>query len=278
MRKWIPTIGFFLAICAGAAGPRQRIVSLSPIVTELLYGIGAFRQVVGVTDYCSYPPEVSKLPRVGGWDGASLEKVAALRPDMVVVDDAEGALVEDTYRKLSLRLPIMPLHSVRDVYRAMAQLGKATGYPQKAAKLVAATRDGLTRVSQKTAGLPRPSVVLIVDRTSGTLRELYTATAGAYLGELVEIAGGRITVAAAKDGYGKLGEEDLLAANADVILDFVHVAIGRFSGDFMDAWREPKAVRGGRVRAVNEDYGPHASQRMVQTAELFARLIHAEAK
>jgi iron complex transport system substrate-binding protein len=256
-------------------------VSLSPTATELLYRIGAFRQVVGVTDYCSYPPEVSKLPSVGRWDGASLEKVSALRPDLVVVDDAEGVLVEDTYRKLSLRLLIVPLHNVRDVYRAMTQLGEATGHPQEAAKLAAATRDGLARVSQKTARLPRPSVVLIVDRTPGTLRELYTATAGGYLGEMVEIAGGRIAVAAAKDGYGKLSAEDLLAANPDVILDFVHGAIGRFSGDFMDAWREMtelKAVRGGRVRAVNEDYVPHASQRMVQTAELFARLIRAEAK
>ena len=136
------------------------------------------------------------------------------------------------------------------------------------------------KVPQKTAGLPRPRVVLIVDRKPGTLRELYTATADGYLGELVEIAGRRIAVAAAKDGCGKLSAEDLLAANPDVILDFVHGAIGRFSGDFMDAWREMtelKAVRGGRVRAINEDYVPHASQRMV-TAELFARLIHAEAK
>jgi iron complex transport system substrate-binding protein len=274
-------IGLLLAICATAGGPPQRIVSLSPPITELLYGIGAFRQVVGVTDYCSYPPEVKKLPSVGGWDGASLEKLFALRPDLIVVDDAEGALVEDKYRKLGLRLLIAPLHSVRDVYRTMTLLGEATGHSQEAAKLAAATRDGLARVSQKTAGLRRPSVVLIVDRAPGTLREMYTATAGGYLGELIDIAGGRIAVPAAKDGYGKLSTEDLLAANPDLILEFVQGATGRFSGNFMDAWREMpelKAVRAGRVHAVNEDYVPHASQRMVQTAELFARLIHPEAK
>jgi iron complex transport system substrate-binding protein len=280
-RKVTPTIGLLLAISAAAATPPQRIVSLSPTVTELLYGIGAFRQVVGVTDYCTFPPEAGKLPSVGGWDGASLEKLSALRPDLVVVDGAEGALVEDNYRKLGLRLVIVPLRTVADVYRAMAQLGEATGHSQEAAKLAAATRDGLARISLKTAGLPRPSVVLVVDREPGTLREMYTATAGGYLVELVEIAGGRIAVPAAKVGYGKLSKEDLLAANPDVILDFVHGAVGRFSGDLMDAWREMpelKAVRGGRVRAVNEDYVPHASQRMVQTAELFLRLIHPEAK
>src|SRR5215469_13500972 len=99
-----------IVLCAFAAAP-QRIVSLSPNVTELLYGMGAFPQVVGVSDYCSYPPGVKKLPSVGSWDGASLEKLSALHPDLVVVDDAEGAIVEDTYRRLGLRLLILPTHT-----------------------------------------------------------------------------------------------------------------------------------------------------------------------
>jgi iron complex transport system substrate-binding protein len=269
-----------LALCTAAGAPR-RIVSLSPNVTELLYGIGAFSQVVGVSDYCTYPPEVSKLPSVGGWSNPSLEKLAALGPDLVIVDDAEGPFVEDSFRKLGLKFMLAPTRTVEDVYRAMAQLGQATGHEQQAARLIAATRDGLARVTQKTAGLTRPKVVLIVDRTPGTLRDLYTATAGGFLGDLIEIAGGRIAVPPGKNGYGALSKEDLLAANPDMILDFTHEPKSRFSSDPMEAWRELpelKAVRTGRVYGVNEDFVPHASQRMVQTAELFARLIHPEVK
>ena len=163
----------------------------------------------------------------------------------------------------------------------MEELGKATGHEGQATQLIASTRQGLARVTQKTGGLPHPSVVLIVDRTPGTLRELVTATTGGFLAELVEIAGGRIAVPPAKDGYARLSKEDLLARNPDVILDFVHGSDSRFAGNLMEAWREMpelKAVRSGRVYAVNEDYVPHASQRMVQTAELFARLIHPEVK
>jgi ABC-type Fe3+-hydroxamate transport system substrate-binding protein len=270
---------FSLAICAAAAP--QRIVSLSPNVTELLYGVGAFPQVVGVSDYCTYPPEVKKLPTVGGWHDPSLEKLAVMRPDLVIVDDAQAPFVQDSFRKLGLRLMVLPTHHVEDVYRAMAELGKATGHDTQAAQLIAATRQVRARVSQKTAALSHPGVVMIVDRTPGTLRELITATTGGFLSELVEMAGGRIAVAPAKDGYGKLSKEDLLAANPDVILDFVHGSDSRFAGNLMEAWREMpelKAVRSGRVYRVNEDYVPHASQRMVQTAELFARLIHPEAK
>ena len=273
-----------LALCvalAAAGDPPRRIVSLSPNVTEILYGIGAFAEVAGVTDYCTYPPGVAKLPSVGGWQNPDLEKLLALRPDLVVVDDAEAALIQDKLRDLGFRLLVVPNRSIADVYRTMRDLGRATGREAGAEKLIAATRESLARISRRTAALPRLSVVLIVDRTPGTLRELYTATGGSYLAELVEIAGGRIAVPAVPAGYGKLSKEDLLALNPDVILDFIHGTDSRFARDALAAWQEMpelKAVRAHRVYGVNEDYVPHNSQRIVDTAALFARLIHPEAK
>jgi ABC-type Fe3+-hydroxamate transport system substrate-binding protein len=131
------------------------------------------------------------------------------------------------------------------------------------------------------SGVAKPSVVLIVDRTPGTLRELYTATDGSYLAALVAIAGGRISVPADPHGYRRLSAEELVALNPDIILDFLQAAKGHFGGNPMDAWQEMpelKAVRTHRVYEVNEDFVPHASQRMVQTAELFAKRIHPEIK
>jgi len=270
-----------LALCAAGADLPRHIVSLSPNITELLFGIGAFPQVVGVSDFCTYPPEASRLPSVGAWSNPSLEKLAALGPDLVIVDGGEGPLVEDSFQKLGLRLMVAPTRTVQDVYGAMMKLGQVTGHEQQAARLIAATRQGLSRMAQKTAGLTRPKVVLIVDRTPGTLRDLYTATAGSFLAELIEIAGGRIALPPAKDGYGTLSNEDLLAANPDVILDLTHAPQSSLAGNPMEAWREMpelKAVHNGRVYGVNEEFVTHASQRMVQTAELFARLIHPEVK
>jgi ABC-type Fe3+-hydroxamate transport system substrate-binding protein len=86
-------------------------------------------------------------------------------------------------------------------------------------------------------------------------------------------------VPAVASGYTKLRKEDLLAADPDIILDFIQGPKSRFAGDPIEAWQEMpelKAVRAHRVYGVNEDFVPHASQRMVQTAELFARLIHPE--
>jgi iron complex transport system substrate-binding protein len=218
---------------------------------------------------------------VGGWQNPDYEKLVGLRPDLVLADKGQAQFVEEKCKKLGLHVMVVADEKTADVYTAITAVGQATGHEAEAARLLKETRDRLQRVSQRTASLPKVRVVLIVDRTPGTLRDLYTATAGSYLAELVDLAGGTVAVPADKLGYAKLSKEDLLAANPDVVLDFTHGATGRFAGNPMDAWKEMpelKAVRTHRVYAVNEEYVPHASQRMVLTAELFARLIHPEAK
>jgi iron complex transport system substrate-binding protein len=272
-------LGFCWALYAAAAGMPQRIVSLSPDLTEMLYGVGAFPRVVGVSDYDTYPPEAAKLPTLGQLHNPNLEKLTALRPDLVVVNSAQAPFVEDTLKALGLRVLTTSNRSVEEVYAAMTAIGHATGNESEAARLVASTRQGLERVAQKMARVPKTRVVLIIDRTPGTLRDLYTATDGGYLAELVNIAGGRLVVRPAKTGYAKLSKEDVLALNPDVILDFIQGPKSRFAGNPLEAWREMpelKAVRDHRVYSVDQDFVPHASQRMVQTAELFARLIHPE--
>jgi iron complex transport system substrate-binding protein len=267
------------AFCAAGADVPQRIVSLSPDLTEMLYGVGAFSGVVAVSNFDTYPPEVARLPRVGQLNDLSYEKLMALRPDLVVINEAQAPFLEDTLRQLRFRVLKISNRSIQEVYDSILAIGRATGKESEAVRLVAATREGLDRVARKTAGLSKPRVVMIVDRIPGTLRDLYTATEGSYLAQLIDIAGGRIAIAPVASGYAKLSTEDLLAANPDVILDFVHGAKSRFGGNPIEAWQEIpelKAMREHRIYGVNEDFVPHASQRMVQTAELFLKLIHPE--
>jgi iron complex transport system substrate-binding protein len=270
-----------LALAAQAADLPRRIVSLSPDLTEMLYGVGAFDKVVGVSNYDTYPPQAGKLPHLGQLQDPNFEKLLTLRPDLVVMADSQGAFFETTLQQLGLRVLKISNWSIEETYAAIATLGHATGHDLQAARLVAATRAGLDRVARKTAHLPKLRVVLIVDRTPGTLRELTSATGGSYLAQLVEIAGGQIAVPINKNGYAGLSKENLLAINPDVILDSIHESKGVLAGDPMEAWQELpelKAVRQHRVYGMDQDYVPHASQRMVQTAELFAKLIHPEAK
>jgi iron complex transport system substrate-binding protein len=263
----------------GAADFPQRIVSLSPDLTEMLYGVGAFSRVVGVSSYDTYPPEVAKLPHLGQLHNPSFEKLTAARPDLVIINNAQAPFLEETLKDLGLRVLKTSNRSIEEVYAAMIAIGHATGNDREAEKLVSDTREGLDRVRRRTSSLPKPRVAMIVNRTPGTLRDLSSATDGSYLADLVVIAGGRIAIPRVPSGYARLSKEDLLATNPDIILDFVHGPKSNLAGDPLDAWRdlpELKAVREHHVLGVNADYVPHASQRIVQTAELFMRLIHSE--
>jgi iron complex transport system substrate-binding protein len=279
MKRAIPIL--LLALCAAGANIPQRIVSLSPDLTEILYGVGAFPRVVAVSNYDTYPPETAKLPHLGQLHDPSLEQLAGVRPDLVLINKAQAPFLEDTLKQLGLRVEKTSNQTVEEVYGAITEIGRVTGNESGAVKLVASTREGLERVRRRTAGAARPRVVLIVDRMPGTLRDLYTATDGSFLAELIGMAGGRMAVAPVAHGYKKLNKEDLLAADPDVILDFIQGPKSRFAGDPMEAWKEMpelKAVRARRVYSVDQDFVPHASQRMVATAELFAKLLHPEIK
>src|ERR1700678_2858679 len=145
---------FFLAVsfalCAAGADVPQRIVSLSPDLTEMIYGVGAFNRVVGVSNYETYPPEAANLPHLGQLHNPSFEKLVSLRPDLVVINNAQAPFFAETLKQLGLRVLKTSNRSVEEVYDSIIAIGHATGNDSEAARLAASTREGLDRVARKT--------------------------------------------------------------------------------------------------------------------------------
>jgi len=255
----------------------KRIVSLSPSTTEILYGVGAFPRVVGVSQYCTYPPEVAKLPRVGGWQTSDVEKILALHPDLVVLTDAQAPFISDRLSAFGIHFIAVPSESLADVFSAIRSIGEATGNQAKASILTRDMHASLDALRAKTERLPRRTVLLSVSRTPGTLSDLYVATGGSYLIDLVEIAGGQSVVEPAQRGYGKISKEAILTLNPEVIIDLVHGSKARFGEHAADVWNdlpELRAVREKHVYPVDDQFIPHPSQFVTRTAEAFAHIIH----
>lgn len=267
-----------LIAAAAVAAPPQRIIAASPVVSDILYGIGAFDHVVAVTEYCVYPPEAAKLPKVGGWSTPSIERIASFRPDLVVFSEAQAPFLKSPLQQLGIRTAMARGDTIQDAYTAIAELGKATGHEQQAAELAARTRDALDVVRTRAAGLPHPSVLVVVDRTPGTLREMYAARQASFLAELVKIAGGTVVAGPSGAGYGKISAETVLTENPDIILDLM-TSNGNGGPDPAAAWHEMpelKAVRNGNVHVIRDEFVPHDSQMIAKTAALFARVLHPE--
>jgi iron complex transport system substrate-binding protein len=267
------------ATAAFSSGVPARIISMSPNATEILYGLGVIDRVVAVSDYDVWPPEVTKLPRIGGWSTPSLERVLAFRPDLVLLSDAQAELVGPQLRELGLNVVAVPTRTLNDAYSAIRIAGRATGRDAEAAQLEASTRAGIERVRERTRSLAHPSVLCVVDRTPGTLRDVYAAGEGSFIAELIAVAGARSVVPRSAAGYSRISKEALLGYNPDIIIDMMQGPPGRLGEDPQAVWRdfpELAAVRNHRIVPVHEDYVLHASQMVVKTAVLFARIFHPE--
>lgn len=258
----------------------QRIISLSPSTTEVLYGVGAFERVVAVSSYDKFPPEVSQLPKVGGWSNTNLEQVATLKPDLIVMTSSQAPLIKDKLDALGVRTLIVPSYTVADALLGIEQIGAATGRVEAARKLVAETRAKLEDVRARTRELPRLRVLCIVDRVPGTLRGLYAATQGSFFVELIEMAGGESIAPPASNGFGQISKEAVVALNPDIIFDLLQTGEGQLAEDVQEVWKElanVKAVRDGRVYRLRDESMLHPSQFVGDTARKFAEMIHPQA-
>ena len=259
----------------------QRIVSLSPSVTEILYGVGAFERVVAVSDYCEYPKEVARLPRVGGWNNPHLEQIVGLRPDLVVFAEAQAPFIKDKVEALGIKTLSVPSNTIADALAAIEQTGRAVGNEAEAQRLAAETRERLDAVRARTRDLPRRRVLVVVDRIPGTLRDIYTATRGSFISQVVEAAGGESIAPAAQTGWGKMQKEAIVALDPEIIIDLMMQPSE--SGAAEDAtlvWgelKQVKAVREGRVYTLRDAKLIHPSQFVADSARKIAELIHADA-
>ena len=202
------------AFCVHAAP--QRIVSTFPSVTETLFALGAGDRVVGVSNYCRYPPAALALPKVGSFSKPDAEKIALLRPDLVVIEKSAGGLGE-RLSALCIRQLEVTLGSLPDIYTMISVFGASSGVVEPAALMNGEILARLETSRSKPG--TRPSVLIVVGRAPGQLTGLVVAGRGAYLSELLEIAGGRNAMAETPVTYPHISFETVERMNPDAIVD-----------------------------------------------------------
>jgi iron complex transport system substrate-binding protein len=188
-------------------------------------------------------------------------------------------LIAPQLGQLGLRTLVVPSRTLADVFEAISLIGRAAGHRAQARELAARVHSRLDAVRRRTSRLPRRRILLVVDRTPGTLRDLYVATRGSFLADLVDVAGGQCVAAPEPGGYSKISKEAVVALAPELIVDFVHGSTTRLGEDAIAVWNDLsilRAVRERQVYPVRNEFMPHASQFVADTAELFAHIIHPE--
>jgi len=261
-----------------AATSAHRIVSLVPAVTEMLFAMGAGSDVVGVSSYDRYPPEVRTRPSVGALVDPDFERIISLRPDLVVVYGTQTDLLA---RLARARLPIYHYEhaGLADVTQTIRSLGARIGRAADAERVAAGIERGLDEVRRSVAGQPRPKTALIFGREVGTLRAIFASGGIGFMHDLLEVAGGDDVFADVRRQSLQASAELLIARRPEVILeahpteDWTPERLARER----DVWRglpSLPAVRNGRVYILADDVLVIPGPRVVEAARLMAEVIH----
>jgi iron complex transport system substrate-binding protein len=277
-------LALVLLACFAAAGQTpERIISTSPGITETLFALGLGDRVVGVTQYCTYPPAVAKIPKIGSWTATNLESVVAARPDLIIVQKT-AVHATDKFRALGIRTLEVRLDRIADIYSTIDQIGGAADVAARARALRDSIRRDLEDVRRKAANRPKTSVMFVVGRTPGTLEGIIAAGGQSYLSEVMELAGGRNILADSPVGYPKVLHEEIIARNPDVILDMGEHAAAEAITEaqrktevaLWSRFSTVSAVRNGRVHPVSSGIYVVPGPRVVDCARQFARFLHPE--
>ena len=256
------------------AAPPARIVSLVPSVTEILYALNAEYLLVGVTDFCDFPPQARRQPKVGGMVAPSLEAIVALRPDLVIAT-TEGTR-EETFTELSrVGVPVylVAAHHVADAMALMRRLGQLTGRDATAGPLVARLEQRIEAVKKAVGPFGRPRVLYVL-----WPEPLIVPGREALVTELIQLAGGQSLTADDAEAWPRYSLEAAVARSPEVILLANHGAgTGAVSLEKWQRLTSLPAVKSGRLRSVDGDLMHRYGPRFVDGLEQLARAIHPEA-
>lgn len=229
----------------------ERVVSLAPNIVESLFALGVGDRLVGVGDYCRWPPEVAGLPKIGGLFDASLEQITALQPDMAILLPSEEGL-RSQLERLGVEVMTVPNESLEDVEKAVVAMAERFGVPVQGRRLVAEWRRAL---APQRAG-PSLRVLLSVSRLPGKLSDILVAGPGTFLDELLGRLGSTNVFADASVLYPQVGLDEIVRRWPDVIIE-LQPSPANFEQLRLDWGRvlpDLPAVQGNCVRVIAGDH------------------------
>lgn len=260
----------------------RRVVSLVPATTEMLFAMGASDRIAGVSSYDRFPPEVERFPRVGGLLDPNVERLLALKPDLVIVYETQTDLRQQLERA---GVPMFRYAhgGVADIGQTLRALGERVGATAAANAAAIRIERRLDAIRERVAGRGRPKTLLVIGRDAGSLRRISASGGYGFLHDVLEIAGGSDVLGDLKRESVDLSTEMVLTRAPEVIIELHYGESLR--PDQLDAERRVwtalpsvPAVKNNRVYLMTGDEFVVPGPRIVLAAERFANALHPEAR
>lgn len=255
----------------------ERIVSLSPANTEILFALGLGDRIVGVTEYCTYPEAALSKDKIGGFSTINTEKIAVLNPDLLVAADGNSEETIAHLRELGYTIITVNADTIDTTLADIRLIGKAAGVESAAEELVSSMQADLAEIAEKTKGAEKPTILHCM-----WTDPLWVSGSGTFQDEMISAAGG-VNAAAAEGGWVALTMEKFLTMNPDIIVVDSGDGMGVGTDDALKNFflkdsrmQSLSAVQNERVYVVNADIIDRGGPRIVDGVEALAEIAHPD--
>jgi iron complex transport system substrate-binding protein len=256
----------------------SRIVSMAPSITEVVFPLGLGDRVVGVSDFCDYPPEAKKKTKIGGVVNPNMEAIVALDPDLVLaLPNVTQESLFRSLRQLGINVITLPNDTLDDLFKTIDRIGHVTATQQVAREMSDQLQSKFSEIRDLVSVRPRRKVMFIVG-----VDPLFVAGKGTFINELIDIAGGTNIAGDSFSKYPQLGIEEVVSQAPDVILytslNFELTPDQEVKAKALwQAYPSLPAVKDGRIHGLVADYVTLPGPRLARGVEEMARAIHPEA-
>jgi len=252
----------------------QRVVSLAPSITEIVFALDQGLRLKGVTTYSDFPPEAVRLPKVGSYVHLDLEKIVALKPDLcIAIKEGNPRMIAQ--RLESLKIPVYAVHpnNLETVMKTVLQIGTLLNAKDRANQLVQEMELRIQKVKSLVAkSKHRPKVFFQIG-----VSPIVSVGTHTFIHELIDIAGGT-NLAAGSISYPRFSREKVLALSPEIIIitSMARKAIFEKVKAEWEKWPNMPAVRNQRIYIEDSNFFDRPTPRLVDGLELLLRLIHPE--
>jgi iron complex transport system substrate-binding protein len=257
----------------------QRIVSLSPNLTEIVFSLGLDDRVVGVSSNCDWPAEAKTKPKVGTFWQPNTEAIIAAKPDLVVCEtflqqnEAAQALKRAGLNVLSLRV-----ESIEELFAAIRSIGQAADCSEKAEQLAAGIKEQLGQIREASSSLKKVKVLWVIQT-----EPVRVAGVNTFINEIIELAGGQNAIAPTGDQYPSISTEEIIGCSAEVI---IQAAMGtedmakqqNAAEKFWSRFVNLPAVKDKRIYVINPDTVLRLGPRIGQGVQTVAQCLRPKGK
>ena len=252
----------------------QRVISLAPSITEIVFALEQGNRLKAVTRYSDYPHEATQLPRIGSYVRLDIERIVALNPDLcIATKDGNPKAIVDRLTSLNIPVYVVDPHSLNTILETIREIGAILNADDRAITLTTSMRARVKRVKSRVARVNhRPRVFFQIG-----VSPIVSVGTETFIHELIEIAGGK-NLAEGPLAYPRFSREQVLTLKPEVLIitSMARQAVFEQVKAQWRRWPSIPAVRDDRIHLVDSDLFDRPSPRLVSGLELLIRLIHPE--